>query len=152
MISVSSVDEVGPQAMIYEHTSETEQPDLSLLGENLQFSLPSSVRTHPNTLSIPLSQSVSVGLPMSSALQLVHPLEATYRARYKSDYFPQSGIVRSPRYVADHLGNHCITLQVRCVEQLDLFIRDVFRLTIVTSLTTNRGSSVCLGPPHSLLV
>lgn len=46
-------------------------------------------------------------------LQLVYPLESTYRARYKSDYFPQNGLVRKPRYIADNAGNHFITLQVK---------------------------------------
>lgn len=46
-------------------------------------------------------------------LRLVYPLESFYRARYKSDYFPQNGIVRKPRYIADSAGNHFITLQVK---------------------------------------
>ncbi|CAF1360790.1 unnamed protein product [Adineta steineri] len=38
-------------------------------------------------------------------------LENTYKARYKSDYFPQTGNVRRPRYVSDNASNHFITLQ-----------------------------------------
>jgi hypothetical protein len=63
--------------------------------------------------SILLSKSVAVTLPTPNQLHLAYPLEDTYRARYKSDYFPQSGTVRRPRYVADNVGNHCITLQVK---------------------------------------
>lgn len=65
--------------------------------------------------SISLSNSVAVtvhtGTP--NRLQLVCPLEETYRARYKSDYFPQKGEPRRPRYVADSNGHHWVTLQVR---------------------------------------
>lgn len=46
-------------------------------------------------------------------MQLVHQLEDTYRARYKSDYFPQKGEPRRPRYVADNRGNHFVSLQVQ---------------------------------------
>jgi len=56
---------------------------------------------------------VAVTVPTPNQLQLSHPLEDTYRARYKSDYFPQKGSVRRPRYVADNAGNHFITLQVK---------------------------------------
>ena len=66
----------------------------------------------PMDHSILLSQSVAVTITASSSLQLLHPLEDTYRPRYKSDYFPQKGAVRRPRYVADNAGNHYITIQV----------------------------------------
>lgn len=61
---------------------------------------------------IALSASVAVSVPTPHQLQIVHPLEDTYRARYKSDYFPQKGSPRRPRYVADSVGNHFVTLQV----------------------------------------
>lgn len=67
---------------------------------------------HPDH-SILLSQSVAVTMAASSRLQLLHPLEETYRPRYKSDYFPQKGAVRRPRYVADNAANHYITIQVK---------------------------------------
>jgi hypothetical protein len=63
--------------------------------------------------SILLSKSVAVSVQTPNQLQIVHPLEDTYRARYKSDYFPQTGAVRRPRYVADNDGNHFVTLQVK---------------------------------------
>lgn len=73
-----------------------------------------------NKIPIELSQSVGVGLPdrmrpSQSKVRIVHGLEPTYRPRYKSDYFPQNGKSRKPRYVADNTGNHYITLQVRNV-------------------------------------
>lgn len=64
------------------------------------------------TALIQLSNQVAVTTSNRRALLIVYPLEETYRARYKSDYFPQSGIVRRPRYVADKNARHCITLQV----------------------------------------
>jgi hypothetical protein len=67
-------------------------------------------------ISVPLSNSVAVTTNSKpKQLQLVYPLEDTYRARYKSDYFPQSGTVRRPRYIADNASNHFITLQVKNV-------------------------------------
>ena len=48
-----------------------------------------------------------------SRLRLVYPIEDTYRPRYKSDYFPQTGSVRHPRYIADSASNHFISLQVK---------------------------------------
>jgi len=66
---------------------------------------------------IPLSQSVGVGVPqkfskLSHQIEIVNDLEETYRPRYKSDYFAQNGKLRKPRYVADRLGNHYVTLKV----------------------------------------
>jgi hypothetical protein len=64
-----------------------------------------------------LSQSVGVGVPqrITNAAQIIsilYLLEEAYRARYKSDYFTQGGKTRKPRYVADRIGNHFITLKV----------------------------------------
>jgi len=65
-----------------------------------------------NDQSIALSQSVAVTVAPPTQLKLVHPLEDTFRARYKSDYFPQKGAPRKPRYVADSEGNHYVSLQM----------------------------------------
>jgi len=62
--------------------------------------------------SISLSRSVAVTNPAPNSLQLMYPLEDTYRPRYKSDYFPSKGAVRRPRYVADNAGHHYISLQM----------------------------------------
>lgn len=62
--------------------------------------------------SITLSESVAVTNPKPTQLRLGQQLEQTYKARYKSDYFPQTGAVRPPRYIADSKGNHYITVQV----------------------------------------
>jgi hypothetical protein len=64
------------------------------------------------TASVALSDCVAVSTCKQGQLQLIYPLENVYRARYKSDYFPQSGAVRRPRYIADNAGNHFITIQV----------------------------------------
>ena len=64
--------------------------------------------------SILLSQSVAVTIAAPSQLQLLHPLEDIYRPRYKSDYFPQKGAVRRPRYITDNAKNHFVTIQVKC--------------------------------------
>ncbi|CAF1586909.1 unnamed protein product [Adineta ricciae] len=45
-------------------------------------------------------------------LRIVHPLEEDYKARYKSDYNPQNGKNRFPRYVTDALGNHYVLLEI----------------------------------------
>lgn len=68
-----------------------------------------------NKKEISLSDSVAVGQPLRSAhrIELVYPLEKTYRPRYKSDYFAQNGLKRKPRYVADQYQNHYVTLKVR---------------------------------------
>jgi len=63
--------------------------------------------------SIPLSECVAITESKQRKLQLVYPLEDTYRARYKSDYFPQNGSARRPRYIADSQSNHFITLKVK---------------------------------------
>jgi len=71
----------------------------------------------PKENNIKLSGSVGVGQVhtpprASSKIHLVHPLEETYRPRYKSDYFAQNGTIRKPRYVTDRKGNHFISLKV----------------------------------------
>ena len=67
--------------------------------------------------SIELSTSVAVTVPTPNQLKIVYQLEDTYRARYKSDYFPQSGSFRRPRYVADKGGNHYVTIQVETTDK-----------------------------------
>ncbi|CAF1091317.1 unnamed protein product [Didymodactylos carnosus] len=62
--------------------------------------------------NIQLSKSVGVINALSKQLQLVYPLEETFRLRYKSDYFPQNGHVRKPRYVSDGVGNHFVSLKI----------------------------------------
>jgi len=77
----------------------------------------------------PISLSNSVAITNNSKpgqLQLVYPLEGTYRARYKSDYFPQNGSVRRPRYIADNATNHFITLQVKNLVIKSEYIRICF--------------------------
>jgi hypothetical protein len=74
-------------------------------------------KLQPNTKQIELSQSVGVGLPQraikpSPTIIIVHPLEESFRPRYKSDYFAQNGKSRKPRYVADRVGNHFVTLRL----------------------------------------
>jgi len=64
-----------------------------------------------------LSGSVGVTMPKklkdsSHRIEIVNDLEANYKPRYKSDYFSQDGNVRKPRYVADQLGNHYVTIKV----------------------------------------
>jgi hypothetical protein len=74
-------------------------------------------KVQSNRKQIPLSQSVGVG-PLqnlskrSPKIIVVYPLEELFRPRYKSDYYTQNGKVRRPRYVADRVGNHFITLKV----------------------------------------
>ncbi|UJR34769.1 hypothetical protein I4U23_027548 [Adineta vaga] len=48
----------------------------------------------------------------SIKLEIVNDLEEIYRPRYKSDYFSQNGRIRKPRYVADRVGNHYVTLKM----------------------------------------
>jgi hypothetical protein len=85
----------------------------------------SNLATKP---SISLSNSVAVTRPKPGKLQLIFPLEDTYRARYKSDYFPQNGMVRRPRYITDSEANHFITLQV----QNWLKTKDTILISLVT--------------------
>ncbi|CAF1104255.1 unnamed protein product [Rotaria sp. Silwood1] len=52
------------------------------------------IRSHtekPSESSVTLSNCVAITNSKSKKIQLVYPLENTYRARYKSDYFPQNG-------------------------------------------------------------
>lgn len=84
---------------------------------HLFLRLETSKKRIPKENNIKLSGSVGVGQVhtpprASSKIQLVHPLEETYRPRYKSDYFAQNGTIRKPRYVADREGNHFISLKV----------------------------------------
>jgi len=93
-------------------------------------------RAHTETskTSIPLSNSVAVINSKSKQLQLLYPLEDTYRARYKSDYFPQNGQVRKPRYVADTVGNHFVTLKMPSdyinVDLTDKYVRVAWITTV----------------------
>jgi len=48
----------------------------------------------------------------SNRVEIVNGLETNYKPRYKSDYLSQDGTIRSPRYVADELGNHFVLLKV----------------------------------------
>lgn len=64
-----------------------------------------------------LSSSVDVtdvtkDLDYSHSIKLAFDLEAEYKPRYKSDYHPQNGDIRSPRFVTDCFGHNFITLQV----------------------------------------
>jgi hypothetical protein len=88
--------------------------------------------------SILLSKSVAVTVPTPNQLQLVHPLEDTFRARYKSDYFPQNGTVRRPRYVADNSGNHFVTLQMP-TEYNRGFTNEYIRVALLTTPFGSRG-------------
>ncbi|CAF4195772.1 unnamed protein product, partial [Adineta steineri] len=96
----------------------------------------SSINNHTNQ-SISLSESVAVTVPTPNQLILVHPLENTYKARYKSDYFPQTGNVRRPRYVSDNASNHFITLQLPTGYHRD-FTHEYIRVALVTTLINNR--------------
>jgi hypothetical protein len=88
--------------------------------------------------SIALSASVAVTVPTPHQLQLVHPLEDTYRARYKSDYFPQKGAPRRPRYVADSEGNHFVKLQLPTEYKHDLK-NEYICISLLTTPSNNRG-------------
>lgn len=68
-----------------------------------------------------LSKSLVLSSLELKPLILIYPLEKIYRARYKSDYFPQNGIVRRPRYIADNAANHFITLQVDILSFISIF-------------------------------
>ncbi|UJR23129.1 hypothetical protein I4U23_026149 [Adineta vaga] len=81
--------------------------------------------------SIPLSSHVHITDSSSKKLQLVNLIEETYRARYKSDYFPQNGTVRYPRYIADRKHNHYITLQLPSVYHYDLANKYI-RIALIT--------------------
>jgi hypothetical protein len=88
--------------------------------------------------SIPLSNSVAVTVPSPHQLQLVYGLEDVYRPRYKSDYFPQTGKVRHPRYVADKYGNHYVTLKMPQGSYTEL--SNVFvRVAWITTNIENQG-------------
>ncbi|CAM2720274.1 unnamed protein product [Rotaria socialis] len=74
----------------------------------------------------------------SKTLQLVYPLENTYRARYKSDYFPQNGTVRRPRYIADNRCNHFITLRLPTDYKNELK-NDYVRVALITIFIEDHG-------------
>ena len=67
----------------------------------------------------------------SSKIEIVHDLEETYRPRYKSDYFGQNGKHRKPRYVADRLNNHYLSIKVINIQGFiianssNIFVRQV---------------------------
>ncbi|CAF1612074.1 unnamed protein product [Adineta ricciae] len=84
--------------------------------------------------AISLSNSVAVTDLASNPLKLRYPLESTYRPRYKSDYFPQNGIVRRPRYVSDAEENHYVTLIMPHEYNRDLKTEYVRIALITTSL------------------
>ncbi|CAF4844484.1 unnamed protein product [Rotaria sp. Silwood1] len=88
--------------------------------------------------SIPLSTSVAVTVPAPNRLLILQPLEDTYRARYKSDYFPQSGTSRRPRYVADKVGNHYVTLQMPN-EYKHGFTNEYIRVALITISMDDHG-------------
>ncbi|CAF4015669.1 unnamed protein product [Rotaria sordida] len=88
--------------------------------------------------SIELSTSVAVTVPTPNQLQILLPLEDTYRARYKSDYFPQNGLSRRPRYVADKAGHHYITLQMPTAYKRD-FTNEYIRVALITTSIDDRG-------------
>ncbi|CAF1183596.1 unnamed protein product [Rotaria sordida] len=76
-----------------------------------------NTRMKSRSNSIPLSESVGVTMPkqsqnLSHRIEIVHDLEIGYKPRYKSDYFSQDGTIRKPRYVADRIGNHFVTIKV----------------------------------------
>ncbi|CAF0855966.1 unnamed protein product [Adineta ricciae] len=86
--------------------------------------------------AISLSNSVAVTDLASNPLKLLHPLESTYRPRYKSDYFPQNGIVRRPRYVTDDHENHYVTLIMPHEYNRDLKTEYV-RIALITTAVGN---------------
>ncbi|CAF1348688.1 unnamed protein product [Adineta steineri] len=76
-----------------------------------------NTQVQSETNPIPLSQSIQVTLPKKPKdplhkIRIVYDLEETHRPRYKSDCFSQDGTVRKPRYVADQMGNHFVTLEI----------------------------------------
>jgi hypothetical protein len=91
-----------------------------------------------NDQSILLGQTVAVTVLTPNQLSLVHALEDTYRARYKSDYFPQKGEVRRPRYVADNVGNHFVTLQMPAQYNRD-WKNEFIRIALITTAINDRG-------------
>ncbi|CAM4745562.1 unnamed protein product [Rotaria magnacalcarata] len=88
--------------------------------------------------SIELSKSVAVTVPTPNQLKIVYQLEDTYRARYKSDYFPQNGSCRRPRYVADKEGNHYVTIQMPSGYKRDL-TNEYIRVALITTSIDGRG-------------
>ncbi|CAF0936314.1 unnamed protein product [Adineta ricciae] len=89
-------------------------------------------------LSVPVSADAHIIDSTSTKLKLVYPIEETYRGRYKSDYFPQTGSVRHPRYVADREHNHHITLQLPTVYHSDLANKYI-RIALITVSVDGHG-------------
>ncbi len=93
------------------------------------FLLTVDIKREPSSQSgyVILSESVGVTLPKkfgntSGPIQIVHDLEVNYKPRYKSDYFSQHGNIRPPRYVADRLNNHYVSIRVIELQQNLSFI------------------------------
>ncbi|CAF3745604.1 unnamed protein product [Rotaria sordida] len=109
--------------------------DLKDFVENLNSTeLDNSIYTSESSIHL----SNRVAITNSKQLQLAYPLENTYRARYKSDYFPQSGTVRRPRYIADNASNHFITLQLPTEYQYDIQ-NDYIRVALITTFIEGHG-------------
>ncbi|CAF1022742.1 unnamed protein product [Adineta steineri] len=88
--------------------------------------------------AIPLSENVAVTDLKSNRLKIVYELENIYRPRYKSDYFPQTGSARHPRYITDNKTNHFITLQLPSDYQYDLQY-DYIRVALITTSIEGHG-------------
>lgn len=97
--------------------------------------------TTDQSISLSNSVAVTVHTDTPNRLQLVCPLEESFRARYKSDYFPQKGEPRRPRYVADSKGHHYVTLQVRIRISLSILINSFsFPMKLPVGYTRNLKS------------
>ena len=86
---------------------------------NIVFRVYSDRNTQLSMKSSHVLLSSSVGVPqlkkhqgLPRPFEIVNDLEEDYKPRYKSDYFAQDGKVRPPRYVADKLGNHFVSIKV----------------------------------------
>jgi len=113
---------------------ENNVPKLSVTRSSVE----PTVSTETSEPSIPLSESVLVTMPSPTQLHLVNSLEETFRPRYKSDYFPQKGAVRHPRYVADKHGNHYVTIQIPSAYRSDLSEK-YLRIALITTNLPGRG-------------
>ncbi|CAF3428501.1 unnamed protein product [Rotaria sp. Silwood1] len=134
---------------VTENTYSTESNDLIYTTRNdeqITINSPHNeslpvIRSHtekPSESSVTLSNCVAITNSKSKKIQLVYPLENTYRARYKSDYFPQNGTVRRPRYIADNASNHFITLQLPTDYQYDVE-NDYIRVALITTCIEGHG-------------
>lgn len=70
------------------------------------------IECHFILLHLVVTNCMSDHVSLQGAIRLISPIEKTYRARYKSDYFPQNNAPRKPRYIADLHGNHFLQIQV----------------------------------------